>query len=441
MDKDRAKMLASARRQLKRARRFSLHAYSKRYWGAREAGGLKKGRIARVFSGILEEGAMNGIIRTEALRNQWDPRNGNQVKLLRLATDGMFENAPFWSSGLRHDYHELHARYRELVELDFSGTGGGAAEEEERLSRYRRVLRPDQGSLIPLLARLCAIPALLCMSPSELADFLNQLDETDFALRRMRGPALRDAARMTREEANVFQRSLLLPAFRIYEPVAEFLGFVNIREQIGMARQLAQNSAIRKFRETGWFDSDGMDWYCDSNNPTMQACESVLETGRKVAEKMGIKIVIVQGPRSKSFSGIMEKYARRNSKRSAQGFLDTTDDGVGARIVVENITHAELRRFARRLMKWLRFLHPGTKILPKQKLRGKWAGKSGYRGYHIIIRPKSEDIWRFELQIRTMRMHRKAETGEASHAAYKSGTVLPLRLLRRYRELMELGAV
>jgi len=425
----------------KTRRRFNLGSYAQRYEITRNSEGLKKGCIRRVFSEILEEGAMNGIIRTEALDNQWDPRYANQVKLLRLAIEGMFENPIYRAQGFRHDFLELYNKYRELSELDYSGNVN-PLQHKIRLREYIRVLGHGQDSLIPLLARLCVVPTFLGMSPGKLARFLTEVRETEAAVRAGPGTGIGPIVAVTKEQAEMLQDSMLLPAYRIYRPIAEFLGFLNIKEQIEMAYQFSENAAIGKFVSTGWFDRDGMDWYVESNNLTMMSCELVLESARKVAEKMGIRIAMVQGPRAKSFYGVMEKYARKKSRRSVEGFIEKMDDGVGARVVLENVTHKRLQSYARRLMAVLRRRFEDAKVIPKQKLHGKGSRKIGYRGFHILLRfPQERGIWRFELQIRTMRMHKNAELGKASHAAYKSGKSVPLRLLRRYRELMELGAI
>jgi len=427
----------------KTRRRFNLDSYAQRYELTRNAEGLKKGCVRRVFSEILEEGAMNGIIRTEALDNQWDPRYANQVKLLRLAIEGMFENAICKREGYRHDFFDLHSRYRELAELDSSGNVGNPQQDKALLRQYLRKLKPDQDSLIPLLARLCVVPTILSMSPCKLARFLTEVRETEAAVRTIPGTGIPEIRSVTKGEAEALQRNMLLPAYRVYRPIAEFLGFVNIKEQLEMIYQLGRDEVAGTFLDkTYWFNNDSISQYRENCNNTLIACETALATAREVAKKMGIRIAMTQGPRSKSFYGAMEKYARSEPVKSLERFLEGVHDWVGARVVVENITYNRLYSFARALTKRIRADHSKTVVKPNQKLRGHQARKSNYRGFHLLIRaPGYTGILWFELQIRTMRMHKNAEIGEASHAAYKSGTSLPLRLLRRYRELMELGVI
>jgi GTP pyrophosphokinase len=68
-----------------------------------------------------------------------------------------------------------------------------------------------------------------------------------------------------------------------------------------------------------------------------------------------------------------------------------------------------------------------------------WPKPNGYRSLHASVRDAEGAI--FEVQIRSVAMHRHAEQGPATHAGYKDATRIPVDSGRRtpWQRLLQVG--
>jgi ppGpp synthetase/RelA/SpoT-type nucleotidyltranferase len=447
----------------------------------------KKSRVKRFLSKALEDSSSMGVVKKELLYNAYDPRRDNQNTLVALITEGMYNLPPERLPWVTKSY----AIYRELSGLDeSSGT--------ERLGKYAEILKPNHDSLIALLARACVAANLLVMKPGELAGFLNEAKDMEnrmlsvwnecdtyakehllpkgklmhefisdvLELKRSSSldSSVSDIARRASEyasshvdkivswtEARQMQKNMVLPAQRIYKSAAEYLGFLDLQRELDMICGYYTTRGMEKLGDIGFSNAnEGILVYYSGLRETLIACDNVLRIAREVAEETGTGIFMVHGPRVKTIYSTIQKHARqmKNNGKNRADFFYGMHDAVAARIVTADTDDEKIKEFGRLLAKRIRKERPSYDVRIDDKLADK-----GYRAYHLDIDPLKENdnarslytlVFRFELQIRSLSMHRKAELGEGAHAIYKdSGLlgILPMDTLEAYREMLSLGVL